>query len=401
MNRRIAASCLLLYGLFAVGSADAQSVSDRAAADALFEEGLALRNSGDHAGACDRFERSQSLDPALGTLQNIGMCLDKQGKLVAALDRFQQLLREAEVAKDGERIRIARVRLKRLRRKVPKLHISLLDDFHISGLEVFVNDARLQDTLLGVEAPVDPGRYIVIARAPKHEDWSQTVELAVRENAKIVIPKLEKLAEEPISEGPEQVATTAEINLGNEGSNAEKYGDDKRTRVALSVGPSFLSLGNLDLATQAAVTVEASWRLPMGDTSIEFGGVVSATAFFWAPPQGEAKQTRLLSLLGNVALSHELGPGWSLRAQAGLGVLVLMGLDELNHPLLKPGVTSVGVVNLPHVRVAIGGDYEVIPGLRLVLDPLVYWYSPGADAFAPEVDSLSGLQSMAGVSYQF
>jgi tetratricopeptide (TPR) repeat protein len=88
MNRLIAVSCLLLSGLFAQSRADAQSASDEAAADALFEEGVLLRNTGDHAAACDRFERSQSLDPALGTLQNIGMCLQKQGKLVAALGRF-------------------------------------------------------------------------------------------------------------------------------------------------------------------------------------------------------------------------------------------------------------------------------------------------------------------------
>ena len=59
------------------------------------------------------------------------------------------------------------------------------------------------------------------------------------------------------------------------------------------------------------------------------------------------------------------------------------------------------MVNLPQFRVAIGGDYEVVSGLSIVLNPLVYWYSPGADAFAPNIDSLSGLQSMAGVSYMF
>ncbi len=125
MNRLIAASCLLLTCLLAVSRADAQSASDKAAADTLFEEGIKLRNTGDHAAACDRFERSQSLDPALGTLQNIGMCLQKQGKLVAALGRYQKLLTGAERTADDERIRIALAKLKRLRRIVPKLHIIL------------------------------------------------------------------------------------------------------------------------------------------------------------------------------------------------------------------------------------------------------------------------------------
>jgi hypothetical protein len=380
-------------------------VSDRAAADALFEEGMELRNAGDHAAACDRFERSQSLDPALGTLQNIGMCLQKQGKLVAALSRFQTLLTEAEGAGDDERIRIARAKLRNLRRRVPKLHISLPSESEISGLKVFVNGDRLQDALLGATAPVDPGSYTVSASAPDHADWSQTVELETRQKLEVVIPKLEKLEETvATSEGSAAATSNTEVQTGSGPAGpsvGEHSGEGESIRASLSFGPSFLSLGDLDLATQAAATAEGSWRLRGGDTQIEVGGLVSLTAFFWAPPQGEAKRTKLVSLLGNVTVSHEIRPGWSLRAQGGLGLLVLMGLDELDHPLLKPGVTSAGVVNLPQVRVAIGGEFEVRPSLRLVVNPLVYWYSPGSDGFAQNIDSLSGLQSMAGVSYLF
>ncbi len=407
MNRRIAVSCLVLTGLFAVSRADAQSASERAAADALFEEGIGLRNSGDHAAACDRFERSQSIDPALGTLQNIGMCLEKQGKMVAALSRFGQLLRDSERGGDNERIRVARKRLARLRRKVPKLKISVPRDSEISGLVILVNSDRLQDALLGIEAPMDPGHYVVSARAPKHKTWSKSVDLAMKQKVKIVVPPLERLAETvtSTSEGSETASTPAEsasiLDSQDEGPSAGDRRDGRKLGVGLSGGASFLSLGDLDLATQAAVTVEASWRLRAGGVRIDVGGMASATAFFWAPPQGEAKQTRLVSFLGNVTLSRALGSKFSLRAQGGGGVLVLMGLDEPDHPLLKTGVTSVGVINLPQVRVAIGGDFELTPGLKLVIHPLVYWYSPGVDAFAPNVDSLSGLQSMAGASYLF
>jgi hypothetical protein len=67
------ACCLLLQTLSAAGQTGA---SDKAAAEALFDQGVRLMKQNSFAEACPKLEESDRIDPAVGTLLYLGECYD-------------------------------------------------------------------------------------------------------------------------------------------------------------------------------------------------------------------------------------------------------------------------------------------------------------------------------------
>src|SRR5512139_1741852 len=74
----VAAAFALLANL-AASAARAQA-SDKAAAEALFDEGRKLMAEGKYAAACAKLEASQKLDAGVGTQLNLADCYEKSGK---------------------------------------------------------------------------------------------------------------------------------------------------------------------------------------------------------------------------------------------------------------------------------------------------------------------------------
>lgn len=65
------------------------SFAAKSKGDEAFEKGRAALASGDYAGACAFFEESVKLDPAPGTVLNLGICNEKQGKFIAAVGHYK------------------------------------------------------------------------------------------------------------------------------------------------------------------------------------------------------------------------------------------------------------------------------------------------------------------------
>src|SRR3954466_12003082 len=79
-------TCSLASGLFCATKAEA----DPAAAEALFEEGVNLSERGAYAQACEKFEASEALAVAVGTLLRLGDCYEKTQRLASAWSRFRE-----------------------------------------------------------------------------------------------------------------------------------------------------------------------------------------------------------------------------------------------------------------------------------------------------------------------
>jgi hypothetical protein len=154
------------------GRAHAQG-SDPIAAEALFEEGRQRMQAGDYVHACAKLEASQRLDPGVGTLLNLGDCLEKSGRTASAWERFREAASAAVSAGQRERETIARGRVEALAPRLCRLRINVA---FVSG--VLERDAVPVDRAVwGQAIPVDPGLHTLRASAPGRRPWTATANL--------------------------------------------------------------------------------------------------------------------------------------------------------------------------------------------------------------------------------
>jgi hypothetical protein len=62
----------------------------------------------------------------------------------------------------------------------------------VPGLEVRWGKVRTSKASLGTPLPVDPGKVTFEASAPGYVTWTQTIDLAEKEERKLVVPSLER-----------------------------------------------------------------------------------------------------------------------------------------------------------------------------------------------------------------
>src|SRR5689334_20626402 len=90
---------LLVLGLLWTSLAQAQtSAADKAAAEALFDEGVKLLQKGKYEEACKKLEASERVDSGIGTLLYLADCYEKLGKTASAWATFRAAASKAQSA---------------------------------------------------------------------------------------------------------------------------------------------------------------------------------------------------------------------------------------------------------------------------------------------------------------
>jgi hypothetical protein len=164
----------VFVAMTAGSSAAVAQRSDPAAAEALFREGRAAADAGDHATACKKFKESNRLDPAPGTVFNIADCEEKLGHLATAWTLFREVAQRLK--SDDDRTAIATSRSAALEPRLPRLSIVLAPDAP-PGARVFRDGVELQAGAFDTALPVDPGKHLLAVEAPQHERAEATVSL--------------------------------------------------------------------------------------------------------------------------------------------------------------------------------------------------------------------------------
>jgi len=168
------------------------SESNKAAAEALFNEGRVLMQADRFDEAIAKLKASQDLDPALGTLLNIAECYERLGRTASAWAQYREIVSLARQAGMKDREEFAEQKAKALEPRISKLAINLKPGTgDASGMKITRDGVVVSAAELAVAIPVDPGKHIIEVTAPGKEPWSLTIEIGEGSSVKQVeIPAL-------------------------------------------------------------------------------------------------------------------------------------------------------------------------------------------------------------------
>ena len=173
---------------------------DPATAEALFREGRRLLDEGKTDAACAKLAESQTQDPSSGTLLNLGLCHETQGKLATAWSDYVSAARLAREQGRPDRTAVADRKAADLEPRLPYLTVTAAAP--TVGLEIVRNDDRLGPGVLGTPVPLDPGSYVITASAPGHRSWKAAIDIAEHESRTVQVPPLEPEAATPAEPPP-------------------------------------------------------------------------------------------------------------------------------------------------------------------------------------------------------
>ena len=157
-------------------------------AQALFDEARALMAQKRYPEACPKLAESQRLDPGTGTLLNLAICHEEEGRLATAASELREVVAASARENRADRRVVAEQHLAAVEKLVPKLAVTVSPRAQaLEGLEVRLDGLELRPAAWGVAAPVDPGAHVVTASAANRSPWTTTVPVARGENRTVEV----------------------------------------------------------------------------------------------------------------------------------------------------------------------------------------------------------------------
>jgi serine/threonine-protein kinase len=180
------------------------SPTDKALAESLFDRGLEQMRLGKDEEACQSLERSQAIEPGVGTMLYLAECYEKLGRTASAWAMYREAASLAQEQGQTERAKKGATRAEYLTSSLSKLTLIVPSHAAVPGLAITRNGNAVPAAAWGAPVPVDPGEQKLEASAPGYAPWSLSVNLPPN-GARIVVdvPALQAL---PASELPPPAA---------------------------------------------------------------------------------------------------------------------------------------------------------------------------------------------------
>ena len=177
-----------------------------ARADAQFAEGKRLLVQGAISAACDHFAASYDLAPRGGTLLNLGLCHEQEGKLLLARDELRAAL--AKARRDGrtDRVPIAIEHLASVEARLSWLEIVPPAGPTNETIRVTIDGAAI-DRNEWKAVPVEPGAHSITGSADGFRSRTTTVQIGAAERQTMRLEPLEPLVTTAIRVTPVTEAT--------------------------------------------------------------------------------------------------------------------------------------------------------------------------------------------------
>jgi hypothetical protein len=184
----------LALSLVASGALAQVSPTERALARELFEQGRELLAREQYSEACAKLAESQRLDPAPGTLLNLAVCHEAEGKTASAWSEFNDALTLARRDGRQDRVELASRRLEELEPLLSRLTLEVSGESRIPGLALRLDGASVGEAAWGAAVPVDPGSHVIEATAPGRRAWRREIAVGPNADRQVVqVPLLEPL----------------------------------------------------------------------------------------------------------------------------------------------------------------------------------------------------------------
>jgi hypothetical protein len=188
-------------------------------AETLFVEGKELMAKGDPESirqACDKLAASQRIDPELGTLMNLALCHERQGKTASAWAEFTDAAALAVHAEQHDRERAAREHIASLEMQLHRLHVVMARA--TPDTTATLDGHVIPPEALAANVPLDPGDHVLEMAAPAKKKWSQAIHVgADAGTTEIRVELLDEEArptEAPVVEGPPAEGSQSRRTLG-------------------------------------------------------------------------------------------------------------------------------------------------------------------------------------------
>lgn len=163
VRRRVAVAALAVLGVAGVAHAE-PTPQDKILAQTLFDDARAKMTAGDYNAACPKLAESYRLDPAPGTLLNLGMCHEGEGRFATAYAEISEALSRAIRDGRAERQKTAREHLASIAPHLSKLQLRVPADAP-ADLRIEVDGNPLARAAWDVAVPMDPGEHEIVAKA--------------------------------------------------------------------------------------------------------------------------------------------------------------------------------------------------------------------------------------------
>lgn len=183
--------CVLSF-FICIATAGTANAQDVAAAEALFNRGLADMKAGRYEVGCGAIAESQRIDPRPGTLFSLATCEEEWGHVATAMTRYgdylamYEQLPAARKGAQGRRPSVAADKRTKLAPQVPELKLTMPPGAP-QGIVVKRNGVSVAGASLGVSLPIDPGTYVLSTQVPGGPVWERTVSITKGEKLSVAL----------------------------------------------------------------------------------------------------------------------------------------------------------------------------------------------------------------------
>jgi serine/threonine-protein kinase len=200
--------------------------------------------------ACAKLSASEQLEPAVGTLLNLGECYERLERLATAWGCYHEATAMAHARGDSDREQFAKSRALALDGRIAKIVIH--PRASVPGLLITRDGIAVEPGAWGQALPIDPGTHVIEASAPGKRAWRTDAQVLNPPAAtvRIDVPALE--------DEPSASAAIAVEPPAREGAkNRQASLDVQRGAALVTAGLGVIGVG---LGTYFAVRAKSTWN---------------------------------------------------------------------------------------------------------------------------------------------